>query len=82
MLEPHEDVISKLREVERDQPFVLTGIGMDFVEGRFTTPIRDAAALARSLQKFCPDVVDQGAGTLEALERDLLSTREFFLWWD
>lgn len=38
--------------------------------------------LARHLYELCPDVVDQGFGTLEALEQVLREQRAVVLWWD
>ena len=38
---------------------VLTGIGFDWLEGRFRSEIRDVDALARRFYVFCPDVVEQ-----------------------
>jgi len=36
-----------LRALEGDQSFILTGIGFDWLEGRFRSVIRDVDALAR-----------------------------------
>src|SRR2546422_6519524 len=49
--------IAGLRTLERDHPFVLTGMGFDWVEGRFRSAIGDADALARRFYAFCPDIV-------------------------
>ena len=76
------DVITWLRELERDAPFVLTGIGYDHVEGRFTRPLADPHAMALRLYKFCPDVVDQGTGSVTELATELRRLNTFFCWWD
>jgi Domain of unknown function (DUF4253) len=76
-----EDLVAWLRELEREQPFVLTGCGFDWLEGRFTTPVRDPVALARRLEEFCPDTVAQVHGSLKQLA-DRLRRGTFFLWWD
>ena len=31
---------------------------------------------------YCPDIVDQGAGTLEALAAVLVNASVWFFWWD
>ena len=31
---------------------------------------------------FCPDIVDQGAGTIEDLTSDLERRNDFYFWWD
>lgn len=75
-------VISWLRALEQDTPFVLTGIGYDHVEGRFTSPVADPDAMAQRLYKFCPDVVDQGTGSVAELASELRRLKTFFCWWD
>ena len=77
-----DSIVAWLVALERDQPFVLTGIAFDWVEGRFTNEIRDAAALARRFNAFCPDIVEQGTGTVEALARELERSRHLYCWWD
>lgn len=77
-----DSVATWLRALERDQPFVLTGIGFDWVEGRFTTDVRDPAALARRFYSFCPDIVDQGTETIAALVDELRRSRHLYCWWD
>jgi hypothetical protein len=67
--------------MEKTQPFELTEAGFDFCAGRFTTPVKDAKALAKRMYEFCPDIVDQGVGDLPKLEAELTKGM-FFLWWD
>jgi hypothetical protein len=77
-----DSVVAWLKALERDHPFILTGIGFDWVEGRFRSAIGDASALARRLYAFCPDIVDQGTETVEALERELGESQRLYCWWD
>ncbi len=77
-----DSVVAWLRALEREQPFVLTGVGFDFVEGRFTEAMRGAEALAQRFYGFCPDIVDQGTGSVRALARHLRRSRELYCWWD
>jgi len=77
------DVIAWLKALERDAPFVLTGIGYDHVEGRFLRPVgADADSLAKRLHSFCPDVVDQGTGSVKELANEIGRLNTFFCWWD
>src|SRR5207249_9596942 len=46
-------IVAWLRALKRDHPFVLTGMGFDWVEGRFRSAIGDAGALARRVYVFC-----------------------------
>lgn len=51
-------------------------------EGRFLEPIADPKALAKRMYAFCPDIVDQGCGTVGRLAKELVKTQRFFFWWD
>jgi ankyrin repeat protein len=76
------DVIAELESIARKQPFDLTTIAYDRLGGAFTTPIAAPLALAKRLYKLCPDIVDQGAETLEKLAESLEKSRSLWLWWD
>lgn len=75
-------ILRWLRRLYRDQPFVLTGAGIDFVEGYFREPVRDPVVLARRFYRFCPDVVDLGTGSVAALAKELRATNALYCWWD
>ena len=77
-----DSIVAWLKVLERDHPFVLTGMGFDWVEGRFRSAIRDANALARRFYAFCPDVVSQGTETVEALAQELVASQRLYCWWD
>jgi ankyrin repeat protein len=77
----NEDLIAWLRDLEKEQSFQITGIGSDFVEGKFTLPIRDAAALVKRINQICPGG-DEGPETERRQIEDLQRTRRLFLWWD
>ena len=77
-----DSIIAWLTALERDHSFVLTGMGFDWVEGRFRSAIDDADALARRFYAFCPDVVNQGTETVDALARELRESKQLYCWWD
>ena len=77
-----DSIVAWLRTLEREQPFILTGIAFDWVEGRFTSTIRDPAELARRFHTFCPDIVEQGTGTVDALAKELVESQHLYCWWD
>ena len=74
-------VIAWLKDLEREQPFVLTAVGLDHLEGHFTTPVRDPKALARRMYEFCPDIVQQGVGSVAKLA-DEVKKGTLYFWWD
>jgi hypothetical protein len=74
-------VIAWMKELEQEQPYVLTGIGFDYMEGNFTSAVKDPTGLARRMYQFCPDIVDQGVETVAALATELKKGALYF-WWD
>ena len=76
-------VIKWLRDLQTEAPFILTGIGYDHVEGRFLRPVGASAdSLAERLYAFCPDVVNQGTGSVKELANEIGRLNTFFCWWD
>jgi len=75
-------VIEWLKALEKEQPFTLTAIGFDVISGQFEKAVKSPAKLAKRLYEFCPDIVDQGCGDVEALAAELKKTRRLYLWWD
>lgn len=74
-------IIAWMKELEQEQPFGLTGIGFDYMEGHLTAPVKDPRGLARRMYQFCPDIVDHGVDTVEALAKELEKGKLYF-WWD
>ena len=75
-------VASRLKEWDERFGLVFRGIGFDWLEAEFKTPPADMQAFAEEVYKFCPDVVDQGTDTVEALAREMKSENMVYLWWD
>ena len=38
--------------------------------------------LARDMYRYCPDIVDQGVGSISALAAGLMASHWWYLWWD
>ena len=76
-----DGVIAWMMELQQEQPFIVTGIGFDYMEGHFTGPVKDPQALAKRMYQFCPDIVDQGTGSVDGLARELGHGNLYF-WWD
>jgi hypothetical protein len=76
-----EDLIAWLRGLEKDQPFLITGLGSDFLEGRFTTPIKDPAALVARINAICPNE-DPSPDVERRQIEHLRQTGKLYLWWD
>jgi hypothetical protein len=74
-------VIAWLKDLEVDQPFVLTGIGFDYLEGHFTSKVKNPNAVARRMYEFCPDIVHQGVNSVGNLAKEVRKDTLYF-WWD
>jgi hypothetical protein len=75
-------VVSRLKELDRRYGLELVRAETDTVEGFITGKQADWSALAQELYEFCPDIVDQGVGSVEALEEELEASKRLYLWWD
>jgi hypothetical protein len=79
---PTSAIADTLRALHDDEPFVLTGIGFDYVEGRFRHEVRDPLTLAHRVYALCPDIVHQGMGSVNALADEIRRTNRLYCWWD
>ena len=60
----------------------LEGAGPDFLLARILRPPRDYRSFAKAVFAACPDVVEQGTSTVEALAGEMRRTGLLFCWWD
>lgn len=65
-----------------DLQLTVIGASSDWMDARIGSPVSDWNELARKVYAFCPDVVDQGTGTVEALAEEMRRTKTLYLWWD
>jgi Domain of unknown function (DUF4253) len=77
--------VSVLRRWEQQYDAEVVGVTHDVIELRVGRPPTDrdrALALAYEQYAYCPDIVDQGVETLDALAATLLSGSVWWFWWD
>lgn len=77
-----EQVISQLTLWQKKLGLLVIGAGEDWVDMRITRMPADMAEFSKEVYAFCPDVVDQGTGTVEKLTVEMDLNRRVFLWWD
>jgi hypothetical protein len=80
----NERVISILKEWYRRYPYIIIGADYDWVEANFEVFPEGKAlkAFATEIYKFCPDIVEQGSGSINGLIEEMKETRKLYLWWD
>jgi|MudIll2142460700_1097286.scaffolds.fasta_scaffold28034_3 hypothetical protein len=78
----HEDVIDKLKGWEKRSPFEIIGAENDWVEVEFRILPRDLKAFAEDVSEFSPDAVDEGAGGLTELIKEISTTKRLMVWWE
>ena len=72
-----QDIVAWMKELEKEQPYVLTGINWDFIEGKFLSKVKDPDKLAERMVDFCPDI-----GVAEGVAKALRKHNSLFFWWD
>ena len=75
-------VIELAKNIHTKYPFEIIGADHDWFEARFLKPPTDWLAFAQELYEVCPDIVDQGTGTVEGLANEMKETNLLYLWWD
>ena len=77
-----EDLIKKLKDYDNQFGIDVFHAETDTVEFSFVKMPEDLSAFCKDLYQFCPDIVDQGTGTVERLEQEINERKQVFLWWD
>lgn len=77
-----EKVIARLKQWNKRFGLELRGVGFDWLEAEFRRSPADMVAFAKEVYEFCPDVVEQGTGTVEALADEMKRANSVYLWWD
>ena len=77
-----EDLIKKLQEYDRKYGIEIFQAETDTIRLKLLQVPLDTKKFAQDLYGFCPDIVDQGVGSIDALEQTIINFREIYLWWD
>ncbi len=78
------DIIAQLKEWNKQYPFEIVGAGFDYIEAIFLEDPKneDMTDFAQEVYQFCPDIVDQGTGSVKELEKEMKKSGMLYLWWD
>ena len=77
-----EDLVQRLREYDARYGIDIVHAETDTIELDLVRAVDDWGALAERLYELCPDIVDQGVGSVEALAEALADSNRVYLWWD
>lgn len=77
-----EDLIRTLERFHSTLGIDIFQAETDTIAFRLLSMPADLAGFAHEIYEFCPDAVDQGVGTEEALARAIKKERLVSLWWD
>jgi hypothetical protein len=77
-----EDIIHNLQQYDAKYGLVIEGASLDYVQAHLKKMPDDLSGFAKEIYTFCPDVVDQGTGTVEELEQEIKNTQTLYYWWD
>ncbi|MEX2114862.1 MAG: ankyrin repeat domain-containing protein [Pirellulales bacterium] len=76
------DIVDGLKRLQLLEPLRILKVSYDTVELEFHAGVDDPRTMAKHLYEFCPDVVDQGFGSIGKLQKHLAAGRNVTLWWD
>lgn len=77
-----EDIVEELIEWDDEFGITIHHAETDTIRLSMNELPDDLPAFAQRLYVFCPDIVDQGVGSVEALTTALEESRVVYLWWD
>jgi hypothetical protein len=77
-----KEIITWLKEQQKQASFVIIGAGTDWLEARFIKPPANMQAFARIVRSFAPDVIDPEKGTVDKLAERMEKMNGFYLKWD
>ena len=77
-----EDLIKVLQGWDHQIGIDIYAAQTDTIQLKLTSRPKDLKAFAEAVYKFCPDIVDQGTGSVDDLAKEIDAAQEVYLWWD
>lgn len=78
----NDSLISIIKTFDKKYSLELIGASGDWCEFIIHNEPKSWTQFAKEVYKVCPDVVDQGTGTVEALADEMKKTKRLYFWWD
>ena len=77
-----EDLIKQLQSWDASFGVDIFQAETDTVQFRLKSMPSDMQSFAQEVYEFCPDIVDQGVGSVEELVEEIRAASAVMLWWD
>jgi hypothetical protein len=78
----NDSLLSIIKSFDEKYSLELIGASGDWCEFIIHKEPENWTQFAKEVYKACPDAVDQGAGTVEALADEMKKTKRLYFWWD
>ncbi len=78
----NDSLISIIKKLDRKYSLEIIAASGDWCEFIIHNEPKDWMQLAEEAYKVCPDIVDQGTGTIKTLAAEMKRTKRLYFWWD
>lgn len=78
----NDSLIQIIEAFDEKYSLELIGASGDWCEFIINEPPKDWEQMAKDVYNICPDVVDQGTGSIRELGNEMRKTKRLYLWWD
>lgn len=77
----NDQIAEWLAALEKEEPFALNEIGVDYVAGRFVKAPKDPAAVAARCAAFAPELTKGSGSAIDLLTEEIKANRTLYLIW-
>jgi hypothetical protein len=78
----NDSLVQIIKVLDAKYSLNLVGASGEWCEFRIDKEPSNWMTLANEAYAICPDIVDQGTGSVEALAEELKKSKRLFFWWD
>lgn len=78
----NDSLLRVIKKFDEKYSLQLVGAAGDWCEFKINKAPASWLAMAKEVNEICPDVVDQGTGTVEKLAEEMRQSGILFFWWD
>lgn len=78
----NDSLLNLVKRFDKKYSLDIVGASGDWCEFKINREPQNWLTLAKEAYKVCPDIVDQGSGTVEKLAAEMKQTKRLYFWWD